>query len=69
MNETQIKAAVNAIAAMAEAIRELKEVPSGHLYAVLCGKMSLEQYNNAIRLICDTGLVELRGHVLRWVGP
>ena len=56
--------------AVAETIRELGQVPSGHLYARLMGVMELHQYEQVIDLLVDARLVERdRSHLLRWVGP
>jgi hypothetical protein len=73
MSQTQptkddVKAALAVVAAVTETIRELGEVPSGHLYARLMGRMSLETYNQIIQTIKNTGLVSETGHVLKWVG-
>ena len=63
------KAALQIVMAVAEAIRELKRVPNGHLYAQLMGKMSLESYSSIITILKNTGLVEERFNELIWVGP
>lgn len=56
--------------AVAETIRELGEIPSGHLYARLMGVMELRQYEQVIDLLVDARLIERdRSHLLRWVGP
>lgn len=39
-------------------------IPSGHLYAMLCGKMSLDVYNNLIGTLKRVGMVEEKFHVL-----
>ena len=44
-------------------------IPSGHLYAQLMGKMSLEQYTKLIDILKDAGKVTEIGHVLRHVNP
>lgn len=44
-------------------------IPSGHLYAQLMGKMSLEQYTKFIDILKDAGKVTENGHVLRYVNP
>jgi hypothetical protein len=67
-NPAQIKAALQITAAVAEAIRELGSVPSGHLYAQLCGKLSLQQYESIIHLLKNTGLVSESFHELTWIG-
>jgi hypothetical protein len=66
----QVQAALQAVAALAEAVRGLGEVPSGVLYAHVMGSLSLAQYEQALALLKRAGLVEQTpGHVLRWVGP
>ena len=63
-------AAVRVAHAIAETIRELGEVPSGHLYARVMGVMDLRQYEQVIDLLIDARLVERdRSHLLRWIGP
>ena len=64
-----VKAAFAATAAMAEAIRELGEVPSGTLYASVCGRMDISSYEAIIRTLKGAGLVTESAHVLRWCGP
>jgi hypothetical protein len=60
---------VQIIAALAEAIRGLGSVPSGHLYAYVMGGMSFPQYSRAIEVLKGADLVKEDGHVLTWVGP
>ena len=56
--------------AVAETIRELGAVPSGHLYARIMGVMELHQYEQVIDLLIDARLIERdRSHLLRWIGP
>lgn len=71
MSTTSDAIAVVRIAhAVAETIRELGQVPSGHLYARLMGVMELHQYEQVIDLLIDARLVERdHSHLLRWVGP
>ncbi len=57
------------VMAVAMAIRELGEIPSGHLYARLMGQMDLECYNNIISILKHGKLVEEKHHLLTWVGP
>jgi hypothetical protein len=65
-----VKAAFGILMAVADAIRELGEVPSGHLYANLMSKLTLEQYEQVIGLLKSTGLVsESNAHLLTWLGP
>jgi hypothetical protein len=71
MTESQkAVAAFKIVHAVAEAVRELKEIPSGHLYARLMGHLSLDQYEQVVALLVRTKLVEKdASHMLRWVGP
>lgn len=69
MIDSQIASAVSALTEITRAIHDLGEVPAGHLYAVLCGHMTLDQFESAMRIICNTGLVDRHGDLLRWVGP
>jgi len=67
---SQLNSALAVVTAIAETIRELKEVPSGHLYAALMGKMSLEEYEQIIRIIEGADLIKVeRSHLIRWIGP
>ena len=62
-------AAVNATFALAEAIRELGEIPAGHLYARLMNVMDLNQFDALIDILCQAGVVERTpAHLLRWIG-
>ena len=71
MNATkeQTKAALQVVVAVAEAIRELKSIPSGHLYARLMDKLSLDQYNSIIGLLKRQGLVSESNYLLTWIEP
>ncbi len=53
---------------VADVIRELGSVPSGHLYARLMGKLSLDDYNAVIGALKSAGVVE-EIFLLTWVGP
>ena len=65
----QLKAGLTATVAVAETIRELREVPSGTLYARLCDRMDLTTYEAMIGVLKRAGLVSEAAHVLRWIGP
>jgi hypothetical protein len=60
---------VQVIAAVAEAIRDLKEVPNGHLYARVMQYLTLDQYNQILGTLKSAGLIEEANHVLKWTGP
>jgi hypothetical protein len=65
----QLAGALAATAAIAETIRELGSVPSGHLYAKLVGRLSLDAYQSIIRTLVNARLVRETGHELTWIGP
>ena len=70
MNTTARATDYRVIAAMAEAIRALGEVPSGHLYAHVMGSMDLPTYQYIIDRLIGAGLVTMdRSHLLHWIGP
>lgn len=59
--------AIEIVKAVAEAIRDLKEVPSGHLYAQLSKYMSLDLYNTIISQLEKLGLIKVNNHLITWV--
>jgi hypothetical protein len=68
-SKEEMVAVVQLVEAISETIRELKEVPSGHLYAHLMGKMSLSTYTSIIDILKRAKLVEEENYLLRWIGP
>lgn len=66
--QNDVKAALGILSAVADAIRELGEVPSGHLYAHLMSKLSLEQYEQVIGVLKQASLITESNHLLTWVG-
>jgi hypothetical protein len=74
MTTEQVKAIINLTIEIAHSIKELSEhsplggVPSGHLYAALMHQMSLEDYQQIIRWLKDSGCVrETPSHLLDFV--
>ena len=63
------KAGAAVVLAIADAIRSLKEVPSGHLYAAVMDKVSLNTYNQIIDILIKAGRVRREpSHLLVWIG-
>jgi len=63
------QAAAGAMLAIAECIRELGSVPSGHLYARLMEYMSIETYEKLIGILVEAGKIKRHpSHLLEWVG-
>lgn len=69
VTKEEIAAVIRAVAAIAEAIRDLGRVPSGHLYAQVMGVLSLDNYTIAIDHLERAKLVRREGHELIWTGP
>jgi hypothetical protein len=66
--QDDVKAALGILRAVADTIRELGDVPSGHLYAHLMSKLSREQYEQVIGVLKQAGLITESNHLLTWVG-
>ena len=66
---SDIQAAIAVIVAVGDAIRELRQVPSGELYARMMEHLSLENYQKVIETLKGAGLVrEEQSHLLVWIG-
>lgn len=66
----QIDKHIQVIKAISDTIRELKQIPSGHLYARVMEFMTLDQYNTIIGILVSCKFVKLHAsHLLEWVGP
>jgi hypothetical protein len=68
VSREQIVAAIKVTLAIAETIKELGSVPSGELYALLCGKMSLNQYQIIIGNIERAGMITVKNNLITWIG-
>jgi hypothetical protein len=67
---TQLGNAIMQIKLVADLLRDVREIPRGHLYAQLIGVYDLQTYEAIIRLLTRAKLVEEDpSHLLRWVGP
>jgi len=64
--EKEVNAAAKCVVFIAELIRELGEIPSGHLYAQLIGRVTLDQYNSLISIVKKTFPVKEVNHNLIW---
>lgn len=62
----QAGAALRAIMAVAEAIRSLGSVPSGHLYAQVMQYMSLQSYERIIETLVGAGVIKVQNHLITW---
>lgn len=65
----QIKAQLEAIVALGQAVKEAKQIPAGTLYAVCCGVMTLEVFDKCIDYLVKAGVVVRHpSHLLEWIG-
>lgn len=65
----QISAALAITAAVGDAIRELRSVPTGMLYVRVMDRMTIEVFTKIIDALKGADLVTESGDVLTWVGP
>lgn len=67
----QVEAYIEICRTIAEAVKEAGEfgIPSGHVYAMLIGTMSLQTYEGIIDKLKGAGLIrEDNSHLLYYVG-
>jgi hypothetical protein len=76
MNMTPLerRAAILMIQAIADCLRDLGEVPSGVFYARLMAmpgmsNISVTQYQGLIGSLEEAKVIEVKNHVIRWIGP
>ena len=66
----ELQAAMTILHAVAETVREAGEIPSGTMYAALTGRVTLEGYEQILRILTGAGLIAVDArHMIRWVGP
>ena len=66
-NGSKVGAAINIIKSVADAIKDLGRVPSGHLYASLMPSgISIEEFNSIIRILKRAAIVREEYHELIW---
>jgi hypothetical protein len=55
---------------IADAVKEARTIPAGHIYAVLAGKMSLDTFESIIDTLVRANLVRRDSTgLITWVGP
>lgn len=64
----KLKAALAITIAVAETIREAKQISSGHLYAALMPKLDYQAYVSLVNLLKNSGVIREENHLLIWVG-
>jgi hypothetical protein len=66
VSKAELTAGIESIKAIAEAIRDLESVPSGHLYARLMTFMSLESYEKVIDMLVRAAVIRKENDLLIW---
>lgn len=67
--KAQLSAGFQMLTAVSESIRKLGEVPSGHIYALLMDRVSLQGFEKMVAILKNAGLISESGHMLTWIGP
>jgi hypothetical protein len=67
MTKEQVAAYIKLVQAIADTIKDLGSVPSGHLYAHLMGLVDLDSYNKIINILKESGRVKEENYMLTWV--
>jgi hypothetical protein len=66
ITQAEVGAALNTLKVVADTIKELGSVPSGHLYARLMGVMDLATYEKIIALLVKSTIITEQNHLLTW---
>lgn len=70
MTTQELQTGLTMIYAIAETVREAGEVPSGTVYAMITGRVTLDGYKKMLAILQGAGLIAVDArHMLRWVGP
>lgn len=66
----EILGAFQIVLAIGDTIRDLGSVPSGHLYAQLMGRLSINEYEKILGILESAGQIRRESsHLLVWTGP
>ena len=68
-DQAKLDAAKALITDVALVIRDFKEIPNGHLYALLMGTMDLHRYQLILDILKKAKLIKEESFLLTWIGP
>lgn len=68
VDRKEVEAAKEIVRTIRDAIKELGRVPSGTLYATVCGHLSLTSYQYVLSIIQAAGLIKIENHEIIWIG-
>jgi transcriptional regulator CtsR len=66
ITKEKVRAYIEIVKATADAIRELKEVPNGELYARVMSHVSFDQYCAIILTLKNSGVIRETNNILIW---
>jgi hypothetical protein len=66
VTKADIASGLNILKALASAVKELGEVPNGHLYQSVMSVMDIHAYNKAIDLLVRSTVILKQGDLLKW---
>jgi hypothetical protein len=66
VTKEQIKASLEVLRLLADTIKEVKQVPSGELYARVMSHLSLNTYHSAIHTLIRSGVIRQENNLLIW---
>lgn len=67
ITKQELLAVIETVRTIGLAIKQAGNIPSGHLYAQVCGAMSLETYNFCISKLKEAKVIEEKNYLLTWI--
>lgn len=61
------KVVLEIIKIIADAIKEVGNIPSGHLYVRLMNYMSLSTYESIINILEKGNFIQVKNHLITWI--
>lgn len=68
MESETITKAVTAITELGRLIKDVKRIPSGHLYAQLMSVLSLPAYQYMLDILVKGDMIKIENHEVIWIG-
>jgi hypothetical protein len=68
ITKEQVAAVTKIVVAVGAAIREVKQIPSGHLYSTVCDILTLDQYNSVLDKLKQAKVIKVENHLITWIG-
>jgi hypothetical protein len=64
----KVIAQMEVLVALADAIKSLKQIPNGELYARVMDKFTIESYNSYINALVNIKAIEIKNNMIIWKG-